>query len=347
MGNTGVAASVLAFLLVVGALAGGYAGRVHADDVHANDVHADTQVIADGRVVIEEVFPLDEVFVVVQADEDGERGQVLGVVTIGSGQRYGVEVPIDTAELDGPTRLHVTLHRDANGDEEFTRGDDPPVETLERVVTDDFLVRQSDRPVRVLAVNDFGPQPTTGTIRVPLVEAARPGYVTLRDDDDGSPGRILGVSRVSPGRTADLAVEIEEPVSVAAEGRTRLWVLVHADDGDGEFDPDEDRPVTVDDQPVASQLPVDVNTSAVATRTPSTETTVTGSTTSSPTTLENATTSTTTETTEIVTEDGTAGTTTREPDDSGSGTLPTDGFGVGLAALAVLVVASVLARRNG
>lgn len=342
MGRLGLVAGLLVVVLATGALAGAHAGA-GANEVHANDVHADNQVIADGTVVVEEVFPLDEVFLVVQTDDDGDRGPVLGVVTVSSGQHNLLEVPIDTAELDGPTKLHVTLHRDADGDGEFTLGEDPPVQTLESVVTDDFLVRRGDRSARVMAVDEFGPQPTNGTIGVPLVEAARSGYVTLRTDENGSPGRVVGVTRVSPGRTVDLAVDIEEPVPVAAEGRTRLWAVLHADDGDGEFDPGADRPVTVGDQVVASRLPVDVNTSAVATATPSTATPGGGTTTSTPTTVESTTTSQQSETTAAPSGDVTTETTRG---DSGSGALPTPGLGVGLAALAVLVVASVLAWRR-
>lgn len=339
----GVAALVCA--LVVVTVAAGHPGA------HANHVHADAQVIANGQVVIEEVFPLDEMFLVIHVDDDGNRGTVLGWITVGAGQHNAVEVTIEeSVDLADPTMLQAVLYRDENADDEFDRDEDTPLRSLGNVVADRFAVRQGDQPVRVIANDGFGPQAVEGPVRVPLVAIDRPGYVVIRADVGGAPARILGVAELSPGRHEDVVVSTGSG-TFAEAGPARLWAIVYADNGDGEFDPDEDQRMTVGDHPVASVMAVDVKPAAVGGNRSGSNGRSTTTPDSTPTTTAGDSATTTPRTTQTSTAGGpTTTTTTAGPattQAAGDATQPTIGFGmvVAMVGLLALLAVRVLSRR--
>jgi hypothetical protein len=84
------------------------------------------------------------------------------------------------------------------------------------------------------------PQATNGTVIVEEVFLSRPGHVVLRADADGSPGRIVGHRSLTPGRHAGVSVTADPGFWRDQSAPVRLWVVLHADDGDGQFDPDDD-----------------------------------------------------------------------------------------------------------
>jgi hypothetical protein len=65
-----------------------------------------------------------------------------------------------------------------------------------------------------------------------------PGFVVIYDDEEG-PGKILGVSGPLPkGVTRELTVPLQQPPAAGY-----YYAMIHRDDGDGTFSPEEDEPV--------------------------------------------------------------------------------------------------------
>jgi len=79
-----------------------------------------------------------------------------------------------------------------------------------------------------------------GTIRVAQVFLTEDGYLVVHRDDDGQPGEVVGHRRLAAGRYTDRSVRIESGVWEALSGNVTLWVTLHADDGDDQFEPGED-----------------------------------------------------------------------------------------------------------
>jgi hypothetical protein len=81
-----------------------------------------------------------------------------------------------------------------------------------------------------------------GTVVVETLSTAAPGFVVLRADDDGDPGDPVGHSAVPAGQfQTDVPVRVDADVWEGWTGNRTLRAMVHHDDGDGTFDPDEDR----------------------------------------------------------------------------------------------------------
>ena len=79
-----------------------------------------------------------------------------------------------------------------------------------------------------------------GTVVVEQVFLTEPGYLVVRADDDGTPGRVLGHRSLGGGLHTGATVRIDDPAWRNVTGNTTVWTVLHADDGDGSFDPGED-----------------------------------------------------------------------------------------------------------
>lgn len=65
-------------------------------------------------------------------------------------------------------------------------------------------------------------------------------YVVLYSDDGGAPDEVIGQRAVASGSHAAVVIDIEDDRWADIEGTGTVWALIHGDDGDNEFDPDED-----------------------------------------------------------------------------------------------------------
>jgi hypothetical protein len=85
------------------------------------------------------------------------------------------------------------------------------------------------------------------------VKLAKSGYVVVHEDKDGEPGAVIGVSDLlTKGLTKEVEIKLDRP-SVVGE---TLWVMLHTDDGDGEFEfPGSDTPL-VDEKGEAIVKPI-------------------------------------------------------------------------------------------
>lgn len=82
------------------------------------------------------------------------------------------------------------------------------------------------------------PQVSAGSVVVEEAALSEPGYLVIRADDDGEPGQVLGVRALDRGRHTGVAVALES--SLRGSGPRPVWAVIHADDGDGRFDPESD-----------------------------------------------------------------------------------------------------------
>lgn len=97
-------------------------------------------------------------------------------------------------------------------------------------------------------VNDLGVDPQVsadGTVVVETVFAGSDGFVVLHEVNGSEPGEPVGHVAVSEegGLKEDVTVGVDEATWRDWSGDRQLWAVLHADDGDGEFEPSEDEMV--------------------------------------------------------------------------------------------------------
>jgi len=84
-------------------------------------------------------------------------------------------------------------------------------------------------------------QPIGRDVSVAVVRLERSGFVAIHEDNAGQPGKILGVGGLLPsGETKNLPpIRLSRPME---DGET-LYAMLHFDNGNGIFNPAEDKPV--------------------------------------------------------------------------------------------------------
>ena len=230
-------ASVVAVLLVVAA---GVAAA------HGNHATATPQVSANGTVVVERAVAAESAHLVLRADDGGAPGPVLGSRSLDRGRHTGVRVQFDPGAWDrvtDNTTVWAVLHAD-DGDGEFDPEADDMLLRFGDPAGDRLPLRRGDAPVTVATV---GSGDAADGIPVAVTSLARPGHLAVYPATNGTDGDPLGSLSLPAGHHTDLTVPLD--------GRPNgsVLVVVHADDGDGEFDPTADPPVRVSGTPVASR----------------------------------------------------------------------------------------------
>ena len=87
-----------------------------------------------------------------------------------------------------------------------------------------------------IAVNDQSPG---SKVAVSLVSLAADGWVVIHDERDGTPASILGARRFDVGANQTGSVDLLRPTE---EGKV-YYAMLHADDGDRQFDHEKDLPI--------------------------------------------------------------------------------------------------------
>lgn len=87
---------------------------------------------------------------------------------------------------------------------------------------------------------------SSSKIQIGYVILGKPGFITVRDDDHGMPGKIIGVSQILSGHvdapSVDVSTKLEEDHVYYAELVT--------DDGNGTFEEAKDHPADTKDKSV-------------------------------------------------------------------------------------------------
>ena len=98
-----------------------------------------------------------------------------------------------------------------------------------------------------------------GTLRLEWEFVGSDGWVAVRADDGGDPGRGLGHRRANPEQPfrTDTTVGIDEAAWADWNGSRDVWVVLHREDGGAGFDPAEDPLRTgLDGEPAGSRITV-------------------------------------------------------------------------------------------
>lgn len=205
---------------------------------------SDQELAEDGRLVVGSVTTLAPGWLVIQTDDNGLPGEILGYAPVATGVNDDIVVEVDPY-MATPT-MHVTLHRDDGraGSFEYP-GPDTPVQSNGAAVSLPFAV---DIGVFLpeLAVSD---QEVTseGEVRVDRVVSPGEGWVALHSDALGEPGGIIGQTYVAEGENENVLIRFDW-----REATPRMYVVLHHDAGEsGLFDfPGADEPVAINSLPV-------------------------------------------------------------------------------------------------
>jgi len=187
-------------------------------------------------VVFESVTMPDPGFVVLYGDEGGSPGEMIGTSAILSAGVIA-NVPVSFfVPLEGATVVHAQIHIDMDRNEAFTY--EPPdafVDVPAVKANGEVAVVMATigllPPVSPASVT-FGEQRTVGdAITVASVDLPSAGFVVIREDDQGAPGRFLGVSELLPaGNSTDIEVTLDDTLGLSAV----MFVSVYIDrDTDG------------------------------------------------------------------------------------------------------------------
>lgn len=226
---------------------------------HGNYVSTDHQVTDDGTVRIELVVTVTDAVAVLRTNDGGEPGAVIGHRVIGDGFVHpDLEIQIDESHwepMSGNTTVWVVLHRN-DGDESFDPDEDPALETPEGdIVATQFTVRRSQAgKVNIQVETDHAEETNTSTVTVRRVELATPGYLVVRANEHGTPGRVIGHTPLDAGVHRDITIAYNESYYRHQPEQFSLWIGVHRNDGDESFDPTDDSPILVDGKPIVSQV---------------------------------------------------------------------------------------------
>lgn len=304
---------------------------------HTNHASVDSQVTADGTILVESAFISNAGFVVVHAiNDNGEPGEPLAsrYVPERSGFQTALSVQVDPADFPGNATTHevwVVVHQDANGNGEFDPGTDNALSLFGQLAGERATVATGEDPGYV-AAERFSPPSTEGG-SVSVVAAALPadGYLVLQSEVDGEPGPVVGYVPLEAGEHTDVAVPLDTPVT-SSDGTTQLYARLYTDDGDGSFSPESDSQVRTGGESVGTEFTVSVTGSSAGT--PASDTSTTDQDSIGTVTTETAIVNTPTPTT----------VTTSTPTTSISTTNGQPGFGVAVATAALVSFGALVTR---
>jgi hypothetical protein len=146
-------------------------------------------------------------FLVIHTEQDGGPGPVTGWIYLEAGWHEEVEVPIGGEGMAAPTaRLWPMMHYDTNlnGEYEFAGGElDGPIVVDGNVVT--FGINATASFVAApQAVSD------TNQLNFSEVLIDAPGYLVIHDDNNGSPGPVLGFISLPAGLSHNVWVTLDQ-----------------------------------------------------------------------------------------------------------------------------------------
>lgn len=196
----------------------------------------------DGEaVVVAEVTLPAPGFVAVQSDQDGVPGAILGLSgLLPEGTSRDVPIPLDRP-VAGPQTMFVVAYidRDGDGAAGLTSADSPD-EVAQAF--DGGPARASAEITVVLiapAVLEVEDQEGDGTtVAVASVTLPSPGFLEVRIDEAGTPGRRLALSTLLPtGTTTAVDLELREALTGDAPLLVRVRIDLDGDGAVGEDDP--------------------------------------------------------------------------------------------------------------
>ncbi|MWG35857.1 DUF7282 domain-containing protein [Halomarina oriensis] len=315
---------------------------------HGNSVSVDSQVAADGTIVVENSLFVSDGFIVVHAtNETGGVGPALGerFVPNGLGLQRGVTVNVSDdawAEWGDEREVWVVAHHDTNRNGEFDPGTDRALSSFGRLAGERVTVGKSDAPANVVVEGFSRVEAANGTMTLHGVTLPEPGYVALERASENGSVELVGVTRLDAGTHRDVAVNLTESFLARTPGDVELRAKLYREGSEPFAIRDRpsaraNDPFTAGEENVSTLFPATVagdgatSSSEVQVNTPRPTTDVPAS---------GASTDRDTATAGGATADDA---TDPRSDGTSSGTGP--GFGLAVAALAVVGALLALARR--
>lgn len=218
---------------------------------------AEDQIINDNRqITVNSAVIESPGWIVIQTDDDGTPGAVLGFSQIQENVSGSIQVPIDPKLATA--NLYAVLYNDQGITGVFEHpGPDTPLRYEGRMVLASFAAdNRATLPEMTVADQAVG---ETGQITIESVRVLADGYLALHEDRDGSPGSMLAYTPVKTGLIRDLTLNVN-----IQSATPLIHAILYEDLGTaGRFDPLEEDPIVyVLEQPVSSsfvaQFPPDI-----------------------------------------------------------------------------------------
>ena len=217
----------------------------------------DQAISADKVITIQQVVSPNLGWVVVQADNNGQPGDVLGYWAVRSGVNQNVPVTIDTSMAT--QTLYVTLYNDLGRKGTFeVPGADTPVEVNGNPVMQSFQVtgglptpEATQSAEASVTVEDQAV--SNGAVTIAQVISPGPGWIVIHADNNGQPGAVVGYTAVQQGQNDNVTVEIDQ-----TQATPTLYAMLHQDAGTtGTYEfPGPDTPVEVNGNVVMQSFQV-------------------------------------------------------------------------------------------
>lgn len=209
---------------------------------------SDQSLDDEGVLTVNQVVSPEQGWLVIQADDEGEPGIVLGFTEVSEGENEDVVITVDPMQVTD--NVFALLYLDEGGTADSTT-DSSTFTTLTPVATEGFAVT-IEVALPALAVSDQAVS-YDGVVQVDSVVSAGPGWLVLYTDDGGQPGRPLAQVPVEAGLNEQLTFVINW-----REATPQLHAALYADTGrPGRFDfPEADPPVLVRNNPVLSTFAI-------------------------------------------------------------------------------------------
>lgn len=183
------------------------------------DVFVLDQPVIDGTVVVERVSSNENGWLAVYSDADGALANIIGFAPISSGINH--QVVISVTESAVTPQLHLMVHQDAE-----------PLGEFGFPVSDPLAMYQDQIPNPVTFQTDSGNYVIsrdqelsgTNTIVVPFVVVDTDSWAVVRNDSEGEPNEIIGMTWVPAGLNRDIVVDIDPELAT-----NTLHVILHLD----------------------------------------------------------------------------------------------------------------------
>lgn len=227
-------------------------------------LEVEDQIGVDTLVVSKAEAP-GPAWIVVHADDNGMPGERVGVRHIDEGVNNDIKVELKGVKTE---KVIVAVHADKGTPDEFDFDMDDKEGSPDRP----FFVGGMEL-AKVVAVREFGVKDDSGTagikvsdqslgeggsLLVDKASAPTGAWVVVHLNDDGMPGKRVGLQQIPAGENRNITVEIDPSADLSGG----LLVAVHADRGEAdefEFDMDDklnspDQPFFVDGKEVATAV---------------------------------------------------------------------------------------------
>jgi hypothetical protein len=221
------------------------AGAKYAQLEVADQIGADTLVVSLAKAPV-------GAWVVVHADDNGMPGERVGLARIDKGDNREVKVELKDVKSE---KVIVAIHADRGEPGKFDFDMDDKTGSPDRP----FFVGGKEL-AKAVKVREFGVKDPSGTAAIKVSDqtlsnstllvdsAAAPtgAWVVVHLNDNGMPGKRVGVQQIPAGSVAGVAVALDPKITLTPE----LLVAVHADRGAlGTFEFDMDDKLNSPDQP--------------------------------------------------------------------------------------------------